>query len=543
MGYETALSTAFAGKQLPDDAVIRVYPRRGDDSADGLSWGSAKKTLAAAVAAAVAGATILIAGGTAPVVELDLTKDNLTIEGIGHRSAVLDCSGVAGANAIVALYRTGILLRNLRINGGGKGSQPVNVVNPTAADLVGSGSGVIFVGCTKTRTENVYFYNHGGTNGMAGTNGVAGLWLTRGSSDNVVTGCTFDKCRNGFNEDNYFLAAAGSNNQVYGNTAVGCRFGFAIESAVAGEGTKLTFNTARDCIQSGFDINGARFATIIGNFAKNCGLENGASGFMAYNGSIYNTFVGNGAEGNVGNGFKFDNVRYNTITGNQSDFNGRHGFMFSTNAQNNAIGQNVARNNSQESDNSYDNYHYASGASKNNASGNISLRLLTEAKQPRYGMRIDSADCLENELWFNALEGSGKTADFSDSGSGTVSVRKMATGSAGVDGSWTVQRAASTSAAYHARVSGESNPRFSVLAGGEMLWGPGASTFDTRIYRDAPNQLRMGEGDSFLIDGTWDGGRLRLGAYHLWVGVGGELRMKNGVPTSQSDGVSVGSQP
>lgn len=42
--------------------------------------------------------------------------------------------------------------------------------------------------------------------------------------------------------------------------------------------------------------------------------------------------------------------------------------------------------------------------------------------------------------------------------------------------------------------------------------------------------------------GGWDESHLILGPYHLWVDSSGDLRIKGGVPTSDTDGVVVGSQ-
>lgn len=45
-----------------------------------------------------------------------------------------------------------------------------------------------------------------------------------------------------------------------------------------------------------------------------------------------------------------------------------------------------------------------------------------------------------------------------------------------------------------------------------------------------------------IKQGTWNGGHLRLGNYHLWVDSAGKLRIKNGTPASDSDGTVVGTQ-
>ncbi len=55
----------------------------------------------------------------------------------------------------------------------------------------------------------------------------------------------------------------------------------------------------------------------------------------------------------------------------------------------------------------------------------------------------------------------------------------------------------------------------------------------------------MGVGDSFRVQGTFDGGHLVMGNYHLWVDAQGRLRMKNGAPTpitGDNEGTVVGSQ-
>jgi hypothetical protein len=45
-----------------------------------------------------------------------------------------------------------------------------------------------------------------------------------------------------------------------------------------------------------------------------------------------------------------------------------------------------------------------------------------------------------------------------------------------------------------------------------------------------------------IASGGWDTPHLRLGSYHLWVDSTGDLRIKNGAPTSDTDGTIVGTQ-
>lgn len=49
-------------------------------------------------------------------------------------------------------------------------------------------------------------------------------------------------------------------------------------------------------------------------------------------------------------------------------------------------------------------------------------------------------------------------------------------------------------------------------------------------------------GDHLLVNNAWDTARLRLGNYFLWVDSTGDLRIKNGTPTSDTDGTVVGTQ-
>jgi len=43
-------------------------------------------------------------------------------------------------------------------------------------------------------------------------------------------------------------------------------------------------------------------------------------------------------------------------------------------------------------------------------------------------------------------------------------------------------------------------------------------------------------------DGTWDGTHLVMGIYHFWVDAAGKLRIKSSAPTTDLDGVVVGTQ-
>lgn len=82
--------------------------------------------------------------------------------------------------------------------------------------------------------------------------------------------------------------------------------------------------------------------------------------------------------------------------------------------------------------------------------------------------------------------------------------------------------------------------RVRVGAGGDHIRFGSAA--DVQFGRTAADVASMGTGDSFAVDGTWNGGTIRLGAYRLWVDAAGALRIKSGAPSSDTDGTVVGTQ-
>ena len=55
-------------------------------------------------------------------------------------------------------------------------------------------------------------------------------------------------------------------------------------------------------------------------------------------------------------------------------------------------------------------------------------------------------------------------------------------------------------------------------------------------------QLDVTNGTRLKVQGTWDGGYLMMGTYALWVDSTGDLRIKNGAPSSDTDGTVIGTQ-
>jgi hypothetical protein len=71
--------------------------------------------------------------------------------------------------------------------------------------------------------------------------------------------------------------------------------------------------------------------------------------------------------------------------------------------------------------------------------------------------------------------------------------------------------------------------------------GNGAAV-DTSVVRRAADQLGLSDGDKFYIEGTWNGGFLRMGPYRIWMdNTNNELRMlKNADPSGESVGTVIG---
>ena len=70
---------------------------------------------------------------------------------------------------------------------------------------------------------------------------------------------------------------------------------------------------------------------------------------------------------------------------------------------------------------------------------------------------------------------------------------------------------------------------------------------DRTTFRDQANAVDLVVLDAtseriIVGDGTWNGPKLSLGSYRLWVDATGDLRIKFGDPTSDTDGVVVGTQ-
>jgi hypothetical protein len=74
------------------------------------------------------------------------------------------------------------------------------------------------------------------------------------------------------------------------------------------------------------------------------------------------------------------------------------------------------------------------------------------------------------------------------------------------------------------------------------VYVPGTANVNHSLNANGSTTINGQAGDCTVGNGAWDGRRLRLGTYTLWVTATGILRIKNGIPTSETDGTVVGAQ-
>ncbi len=129
---------------------------------------------------------------------------------------------------------------------------------------------------------------------------------------------------------------------------------------------------------------------------------------------------------------------------------------------------------------------------------------------------------------------------FAISNAGTGTTMQLA-------GGWrtaqTLALTSSSAVAMEARLFSQSKRRWALYASGRQEYGDGTNPVDAFTARRAAGVWGTEDTTSFQAgSGVWDQGHLVLGGYHLWIDGSGNLRIKNGTPTSALDGTVVGSQ-
>jgi len=162
----------------------------------------------------------------------------------------------------------------------------------------------------------------------------------------------------------------------------------------------------------------------IGNVVNGCNLS--TSGLFVSGAAIYvdasnnNAINGNDITGSGSVGVYFNNSQGNTLANNNILNMAGQGIIL-YGSSNNTINSNNVEASGQNNNNTYDNIYVTNNSDNNNIQNNT-IRRGTGAKQSRYGIRINSADCDTNVVTNNDILTGGATGSLSDAGTGTVTV-------------------------------------------------------------------------------------------------------------------------
>lgn len=237
---------------------VRWFGAKGDNATDDTL------TFQAALYAA---RTLFVPAGEYLIYQDLIIKANTVLYGEGDQSIITTKNALKKNVLITEPDAANIYIHDLYLAGSAHGSQPANNVAPIVDD---SGCGIVLIGATNAVIERVAIRNCGGDGTTANTNGVAGIWLTYGSRDCLISRCTVTLCRNGLNEDDFFFKTC-LDNSFKGNTVLDCRFGIATE-VPNGRGTKISGNTIKRCAYGAIDINRSSYVLVSDNVIEACGL-------------------------------------------------------------------------------------------------------------------------------------------------------------------------------------------------------------------------------------------------------------------------------
>jgi hypothetical protein len=152
----------------------------GSDAFGGDSPGSAKKTIQAAVNQVSAGGTVHVAAGTY-VGSVSIAKDNITMQGAGIGSTVLQGSGCTTTGIALIGDRTGIALKGLTVTGHNYGITTGNVEDLSASSNCRHGIWFQAGNSTNISFTRVVASNNNAAGGLAGR----GLWMINGTKSNI----------------------------------------------------------------------------------------------------------------------------------------------------------------------------------------------------------------------------------------------------------------------------------------------------------------------------------------------------------------------
>jgi hypothetical protein len=104
------------------------------------------------------------------------------------------------------------------------------------------------------------------------------------------------------------------------------------------------------------------------------------------------------------------------------------------------------------------------------------------------------------KLFVNSAASASTAASWQDAVANALLSNVILGGSVSASaGSFDITRSAGPTIAFSSRVSGDTQPRWEMLAGGSAYWGSGAGAVDTNLYRSAADTLKTD--DSLIVGG------------------------------------------
>lgn len=316
------------------------------------------------------GGKISLLEGTFKVINKISTPDNVEIEGQG-KSTVIKVNDNAGTGFDKIFENSGttnICLKNFKIDG--NQANNVGIVR----------NGIYFNSAHFCEIMSIY------ATGCYGTSSTTGGAICLVTADHCkVIGCTAENTTwSGF----YFWECISCT--INANTSKSNTYGYTLDRFVqALADITMMGNTAVSNSSYGYRI----YRIVGSNLSGNTSKQNGTGAYLYY-------------------------CDKNNISGFIVTLNSTYGIYMYASKDNDLTSLTVTEN-SQSAHNTYDNIHLTADSDYNNIQIILCRRGLGAA-QPRYGIRINSADCDGNVITNNDLITGGATASLSDGGSGTI---------------------------------------------------------------------------------------------------------------------------
>jgi parallel beta-helix repeat protein len=389
--YRTSTDITADKVYIPTGRTVNTFIAATDATAkekaqsDVLVVGTADDEIQAAI---TAGGHVVLSSGTFTIHTAMTSTANLWLQGQGENT-IVKLEDAHNANiAILTITHNYVTVSDIQFDGN------------SAAQASGDDSALIISG-THGTVKNciVHHWNKYCINAGAGS--------TYFTADNnyVYTSYAgifaYDDYSNLTNNtvDGMTAAAGGmelyqcSNSSMINNTVMNSYMGISINQAGGGNFQGLIQgNKIYACNDAGINIDTGIYMKVIGN-------------------SVYNTTTV-GIRVELGTGVI---VADNTVVSS-----GRHGiYVYDNSGVNNIVDANVLVGNGQETDNTFANIMIEAGTATT-VSNNTCRQGTGMANQSKYGIDVSGANAVKTYVHGNDLYDSGQTADYHDSGTGTL---------------------------------------------------------------------------------------------------------------------------